>query len=692
MPETALAAPTVKEVLAAASERLAAAGCETPRLDAELLLARALGHDSRSRLVIDGDLVPSSETRGGFERLLERRERREPVAYVLGSRAFRGVTLSVDRRVLIPRPETELLVELALTLPQGSSVADVGTGSGAVALALSSERRDLLLTGIDSSAAALRVAVWNRERLGLHAVELVQADLLDADRYDAVLANLPYVASGERVGPEIALYEPRHALFSGADGLDALRRLAARLADAARCRLRGARGRCRAGARGGGASAGGRFQPGRFSPRPRRPRTRGSRAPVSGGGSPGSGGSLVVDFARCLAAGGVAVFPADTVYGLACDPSNRLAVERLYLLKRRPREKASAVMSFSLTAALEALPELPPAVREALERLLPGAVTALVPNEGARFPLACGDDPSTLGLRVPAIERFAGLRAPLLQSSANLAGGSDPRRLEDVPELLRAGADLVIDGGELPGTPSTVIDLRSLPDDGSWSIVREGAVSAAEVSAALDGVGDAQVRYRTNVPGGQFHFDPTTYLETIKEDIPVYERLQGELAAATGSGARRILELGAGTGETTQRLLARHPAATVIGIDASAQMLDRARQVLPGDRVELCVARLEDPLPEGPFDLVASALCVHHLTASEKRDLFRRIAAALAPGGRFVLADVVVPEDPADAVTSLTPDFDRPSSVAEQLEWLAAAGLEPRVVWEHRDLAVVVAV
>ena len=237
MPETAVAGATPKGLVAAASERLAAAGCETPRLDAELLLARALGHDSRSRLVIDAGCPLGPDAMAGFERLLERRERREPVAYILGTRAFRRIALALDRRVLIPRPETELLVELALSLPHGSSVADVGTGSGAVALALASERPDLLLTGIDSSAAALKVAVANRERLGLQAVEFVRADLLDADRYDAVLANLPYVASGERVEPEVALYEPHQALFAGADGLDALRRLAARLAEAPRCRF-----------------------------------------------------------------------------------------------------------------------------------------------------------------------------------------------------------------------------------------------------------------------------------------------------------------------------------------------------------------------------------------------------------------------------------------------------------------------
>jgi tRNA threonylcarbamoyl adenosine modification protein (Sua5/YciO/YrdC/YwlC family) len=381
-------------------------------------------------------------------------------------------------------------------------------------------------------------------------------------------------------------------------------------------------------------------------------------------------------FERCVAAGGVAVFPADTVYGLACDPLNRIAVERLYLLKRRAREKPAAVMFFSLEAAFEALPELPPRTREAISRLLPGAVTVLVPTPAGRFPLACGDDPATLGVRVPALERFASVRQPVLQSSANRAGGPDPRRIEEVPELLRAAADLVIDAGELPGTPSTVLDLRSYEAEGTWSIVREGVVSEPEVRVAL---------------GGQFHFDPDTYAQMIRTDIPVFDRLQDELAAATGAGARRILELGTGTGETTRRLLQRHPDATLVGMDGSAEMLGRARQALPRQRVELRVARLQEPLPEGPFDLVASALAVHHLTDSEKADLFARIAAALAPGGRFALADVVVPDDAADAVTSLTPEFDRPSTVAQQLGWLAAAGLDARVAFAHRDLAVIVA-
>jgi release factor glutamine methyltransferase len=164
-----------------------------------------------------------------YERLLARRERREPVAYILGHKWFRGICVRVDPRVLVPRPETELLVEAALSLRCGARVADVGTGSGAVALALAVERPDLIICGIDVSEDALAVARANRDRLGAQ-VEFVCADLLDGREYDAVVANLPYVAAGAELSPEIALFEPPEALYAGSEGLDSLRRLAARLA------------------------------------------------------------------------------------------------------------------------------------------------------------------------------------------------------------------------------------------------------------------------------------------------------------------------------------------------------------------------------------------------------------------------------------------------------------------------------
>jgi L-threonylcarbamoyladenylate synthase len=187
----------------------------------------------------------------------------------------------------------------------------------------------------------------------------------------------------------------------------------------------------------------------------------------------------------CVRHGGVAVFPADTVYGLACDPDSAAAVERLYALKGRPAGKPAAVMFFSLDVALGALPELGPRTRAALSRLLPGGLTLLLPNPQRRFPLACGPDPSTLGLRVPDVPALASVRLPVMQSSANASGGADARRLADVPEPIRAGADLVLDGGELPGTPSTVVDLRGYERDGTWAVHRIGAVAPAAVGTVL---------------------------------------------------------------------------------------------------------------------------------------------------------------------------------------------------------------
>ena len=191
------------------------------------------------------------------------------------------------------------------------------------------------------------------------------------------------------------------------------------------------------------------------------------------------------DFERCIAAGGVALFPADTVYGLACDPASAAAVARLYALKGRPADKPAAVMFFALAPALAALPELTPRLRTALPALLPGPVTLLLPNPLARWPLACGPDPWTLGLRVPAPGPLAGVAVPVLQSSANRSGGADPRALEDVDARLREGADLAVDGGPLPGTPSTVVDLRGYEREGAWAVLREGALSRAAIAAAL---------------------------------------------------------------------------------------------------------------------------------------------------------------------------------------------------------------
>jgi L-threonylcarbamoyladenylate synthase len=193
-----------------------------------------------------------------------------------------------------------------------------------------------------------------------------------------------------------------------------------------------------------------------------------------------------VSFERCIRAGGVVVFGADTVYGLACDPENADAVARLYALKGRPADKPAAVMFFDRAAALATLDDLGPRTRALLERALPGPLTALLPNPGRRFPLACGPDPTTLGLRVPDLPALAGVSVPVLQSSANHAGGPDARRLADVPADIRGGAALVLDGGELAGTASTVVDLRGYEDAGTWTVVRAGALPPAEVARLVE--------------------------------------------------------------------------------------------------------------------------------------------------------------------------------------------------------------
>jgi L-threonylcarbamoyladenylate synthase len=192
---------------------------------------------------------------------------------------------------------------------------------------------------------------------------------------------------------------------------------------------------------------------------------------------------------RCLLAGGVAVFPADTVYGVGCDPENEDAVERLYALKGRSATRPAAVMFFTLEDALQALSDLGERERTALQALLPGPLTLLLPNRARRFALACANDPDTLGVRVPRLDgTLAALRAvrvPIMQSSANISGEPAARRLSDVAPSVRAGADLVLDGGELPGTASTVVDLRDYEGSGHWSVMRAGPVGHEELTRVL---------------------------------------------------------------------------------------------------------------------------------------------------------------------------------------------------------------
>jgi L-threonylcarbamoyladenylate synthase len=193
---------------------------------------------------------------------------------------------------------------------------------------------------------------------------------------------------------------------------------------------------------------------------------------------------------RTIASGGVAVFPADGLYGLACDPLDAAAIDRIHRIKGRDDGKPSAVMYFSPLAMRELVEALGPRTGLAAGALLPGPVTLVVANPQGRYPLACREDPARLGVRLIG-GPLAGAMCPLFQTSANVSGEPAPSRFEDVPAEIVAAADLAIDGGALTGLPSTVIDLTGFDAGGEWEILREGGLSAGDLAARLAAVGEA---------------------------------------------------------------------------------------------------------------------------------------------------------------------------------------------------------
>ena len=191
---------------------------------------------------------------------------------------------------------------------------------------------------------------------------------------------------------------------------------------------------------------------------------------------------------RCVGEGGVAIFPADTLYGLACDPLNGEAIERIHAIKGRGDGKPSAVMYFSPLAMRELISGLGPRTRDALGALLPGPVPLVVANREHRYPKACREDPDRLGVRL--IEGpLAGAMTPIFQTSANRSGDPPPTRFAEIDDEILGAADLAIDAGELIGAPSTVVDVTAVDAGGGWEILREGALSGVDIDRRLAAIG-----------------------------------------------------------------------------------------------------------------------------------------------------------------------------------------------------------
>lgn len=525
---------TVSSLLATAAGYLAQHGSPSARLDAELLLARVLGVE-RMTLYLDGNRPLAAPEIGAFRHLIRRRARHEPVAYILGRAHFRYLELEVTPAVLVPRPETEELVDrafawldthpLALAEPHplspaeapagsagrdadalGSSsleapprIADVGTGSGAIALSLASER-GLRVLAVDSSGGALAVAAGNRERLGLgERIELREGDLLwgIADgSLRLVLSNPPYVSDQEmqELPPDVAGYEPQTALRGGPDGLDVIRRL---LPDALRALSPGGRLLLEVGVEQAAAVVALGREAGFCCADVYRDLSGKER--IVGLSCPGApllemaealAGARREALRRALRAGAVVGVPTDTVYGLAAAWDSGRGVRRLFEAKGREQAKPVATLFGSVETVCRSLPDLPPAVAGVLREFLPGPFTFVVPTMVPRPDLVGTED--SLGVRVPdhpgLLAFLVELDVPLAATSANRSGEPEAAAPADVdPELAAACAALLAAGpaARPGGVASTVVDVRTLDRDGRWAVLREGVISTADLTERM---------------------------------------------------------------------------------------------------------------------------------------------------------------------------------------------------------------
>mgnify|MGYP000085468022 CR=1 FL=1 len=517
---------TINRLLETVVPYLKEKGSSSPRLDAELLLAAALGVE-RIDLYLQFDRPLTPGELASYRALVARRAAREPVAYILGRAYFRHLCLEVGPGVLIPRPETEELVEVALEVlrrrpPLGRpAAADVGTGSGAIALSLAQEA-GIRVLATDRSPEALAVAVRNAERLGLsHLVDFRQLDLLGlappVEPGDAgicapkaggippgslhlVVSNPPYVAQPDlaTLAPDVRDFEPLAALDGGPDGLEVFRRL---VPEAARALAPGGTLLLEVGAGQAAAvvelaSQAGFALTAVHKDLSRKERIVEATMPGAHSITPDSLDGVSLEALRAaLAAGAIIGVPTDTVYGLAARWDSSAGVRRLFLAKGRPPEQPIAVLFPSVAAIREAIPDLQPKAISVLEALLPGPYTFIVATRVERPPHVGTED--SLGVRVPdhlsLLGFLSGLGVPLAATSANLSGRPPAATLSEVDPVLLAHCSVAI--AELPGAAvspvgiaSTVVDLRPLSRGEPPVILREGAVTASEVLARIQGV------------------------------------------------------------------------------------------------------------------------------------------------------------------------------------------------------------
>ncbi len=521
---------TIGRLLETAAGYLKEKGSESPRLDAELLLADTLGVD-RIHLYTQYDRPLTPDEVSSYRALVARRAAREPVAYIRGKAYFRHLCLTVRAGVLIPRPETEELVELALEtlkrrpawkdlprgavgsaaageaagtegapLPSGSAapaptIVDIGTGSGAIALSLAQEAGVRVLA-VDASHDALAVAAANAEALGLsHLVESQEGDLLAgiADgSLELIVSNPPYVRSGVIPGlaPDVRLFEPAAALDGGADGLDVYRRLVPAAAQALRPggTLLLEVGEDQASAVVALSRAAGFALVETHKDLSRKDRMVEAVLPGAPVMSVGDlDGAAAHALRRALDAGAVIGLPTDTVYGIAARWDSAAGVRRLFAAKQRSPEQPVQVLFPSVEAIRTALPDLDPVAAQVLDALLPGPYTFVVGTEVLRPDLV--GTPDSLGVRMPdqpdLLALLAALDVPVAATSANFTGLPAPAAFADVDPLVLAYCSLAAvpaDGAApVAGVASTVVDLRPLAEGGEPLVLREGAVAADEV-------------------------------------------------------------------------------------------------------------------------------------------------------------------------------------------------------------------